>query len=477
MLHSYQWFWLRRDFPITPPDILFWGILCALVVIATLRESRHGRTRRLTTAGRVWNSGRAWRTTVVFAALCVLWSLWSAESVGEWLWMWRAAAHSTPTQGAMLIILGAGFFTVAGRVWDAPVLAPAPLTFWKRPAVRAIPILITLFVLGLPSTQAAIGGRTGNILVSLRSRDLNQRDEALRHRGYYEKLNGGAGAQLASAAWAVNPGQDAQCIRLLRQSDDRGGGRLTQKRADFLMSELRPSIRFLEKGITVTTNSRGLRGREYSLEKPPGTIRIALLGPSYIMGQGVGDEETIAARLEQRLNTSGGASYEVLNFGVPGYSLLQQMAQLEERVLAFEPDLVLVTVPNRQEQENFVVEHLLKVVTNGVADPYPELDLILREAGVSEVAARGVSLPGATLRRVAQAVGIPTRMPTAEAQSRLRARIDDILSWSLRRIARVTREHGATPESWRSMWCWRSLIVPFHRQQSCKRATMRSSIS
>jgi hypothetical protein len=448
VLHSYQWFWLQRDFPITQQDILFWGILCVVVVITTMRESRRGRKRTLTTA-RDWNFGQAWRTTVMFAALCTLWSLWTAESLGEWLWMWRAAAHVSPTQAMMLLTLAAGFFAFAGRVWDAPVVAPSQLPFWKRPAVRDIPLLITVFVLGLPPAHAAIGGSTANILVSLRSRDLNQRDQALRHKGYYEKLNGGAGAQLASAAWAVNPGQDAQFIRLLHRwddgADDGMDGRLTQRRADFLMSELRPSIQVLHKGVTVTTNSMGMRGRERSLKKPPATIRIALLGPSYIMGSGVGDDETIAARLEQRLNAAGGTSYEVLNFGVSGYSVLQQMAQLEERVLAFEPDLVLVTVPNRQDQENFVLEHLMKVVTNRVPNPYPELDVILREAGVDEIAGRGVPLPGAALRRLAHMVGIQTRMPVAEAQSRLRARIDDILTWSLRRIARVTREHGATP--------------------------------
>jgi alginate O-acetyltransferase complex protein AlgI len=449
LLHSYQWFWLRRDFPITAQDMLFWGILCVVVVIATLRESRVGRQRTLT-AARGWSFGHAWRTTAMFAALCTLWSLWSSESLGEWLWMWRAAAYVSPTQAVMLVTLGAGFFTFAGWVWDAPVTAPAQLPFWHRTAVRNIPILIAVFVLGLPAAHAAIGGSTGDILVSLRSRDLNQRDQALRHKGYYEKLNGGAGAQLASGDWAVNPGQDAQFVRLFRQLDDgsddgMGGGRLTRRRPDFLMSELRPSVQVMHKGEVVTTNSMGIRGREYSLHKSPGTIRIALLGPSYIMGSGVGDHETIAARLEQRLNAAGGTSYEVLNFGVSGYSFLQQMAQLEERVLAFEPDLVLVTVPNQQDQENFVVEHLMRVVTNRVPTPYPELDAILRETGVNEVAGDGVALPGAALRRLARAVGIQTRMPAAEAQSRLRARIDDILSWSLRRVARVTREHGATP--------------------------------
>src|SRR6185312_10539146 len=110
---------------------------------------------------------------------------------------------------------------------------------------------------------------------------------------------------------------------------------------------------------------------------------------------------------------------EVLNFGVPGYSFLQQMAQLEQRVLAFGPDLVLVTVANRQDQENFTVEQLLKAVTSGVPIPYPELEQIVRETGVRELAAPGVAVPTTALRRVAGAVGIHTRMPEAEAESRI----------------------------------------------------------
>ncbi len=35
--------------------------------------------------------------------------------------------------------------------------------------------------------------------------------------------------------------------------------------------------------------------------------------------------------------------FEILNFGVDGYSLPQQLAMLEDRVLKFSPDIVIVT--------------------------------------------------------------------------------------------------------------------------------------
>src|SRR5205814_7544077 len=79
LLHAYQWFWLRGSFLVAAPDILFWSILALLVVVNSLREATHGRTRTL--ANRGWTfrgtGGRALRTAGTFAVICLLWSLWS----------------------------------------------------------------------------------------------------------------------------------------------------------------------------------------------------------------------------------------------------------------------------------------------------------------------------------------------------------------------------------------------------------------
>ena len=75
--------------------------------------------------------------------------------------------------------------------------------------------------------------------------------------------------------------------------------------------------------MTRTTNS----------SSPPETLRIALLGPSHVMGNGVADGETFEALVEERLNrefaTGPARRYEILNFGVDGYALPQQIAMLE----------------------------------------------------------------------------------------------------------------------------------------------------
>jgi hypothetical protein len=54
-------------------------------------------------------------------------------------------------------------------------------------------------------------------------------------------------------------------------------------------------------------------------------------------------EQTFPKRLEALLNRDGVARYEVLNLAVPGYNSRQERLNLEERGLAFQPDLVLVS--------------------------------------------------------------------------------------------------------------------------------------
>lgn len=89
-----------------------------------------------------------------------------------------------------------------------------------------------------------------------------------------------------------------------------------------------------------------MRDEECSQEKPPGVFRIAIVGASNTMGSGVPVAQTYPELLEDRLNEDLDAHrrYEVLNFSVSGYHLYDRLYVVENRILNFEPDLVLVTV-------------------------------------------------------------------------------------------------------------------------------------
>jgi lysophospholipase L1-like esterase len=108
--------------------------------------------------------------------------------------------------------------------------------------------------------------------------------------------------------------------------------------------ELKPDLHDVRyKTVHVTTNSAGWRDKEWTLAKPPDTFRVAVIGDSFTMADGIEIEDVYHSLLEERLNAQGGAhKYEFLNFGVAGYQLPQYVAVIEKRALAYQPDLILV---------------------------------------------------------------------------------------------------------------------------------------
>jgi hypothetical protein len=108
-----------------------------------------------------------------------------------------------------------------------------------------------------------------------------------------------------------------------------------------------------------TTNSQGFRGRtEYAPVKPPGTFRIIVLGDSVTLGHGVEDGETFAAIAQRELGQS--RPVEVINMGVSGFGTAEELVQLQQTGLSYQPDLiVLAYFPN--DPYNNIVSKLFSV--------------------------------------------------------------------------------------------------------------------
>jgi lysophospholipase L1-like esterase len=90
-------------------------------------------------------------------------------------------------------------------------------------------------------------------------------------------------------------------------------------------------------------NEHGMRNPPVTKQKPEGTRRVAVIGDSIAFGYWVPLEHTLSSHLEQILNEHGrsGTTYEVLNFGVPGYNLEQEIEVLRSVAPEFEPDAVV----------------------------------------------------------------------------------------------------------------------------------------
>jgi lysophospholipase L1-like esterase len=98
----------------------------------------------------------------------------------------------------------------------------------------------------------------------------------------------------------------------------------------------------VEYDTEVAINRQGLRGPEVE-PLPPGGLRILVLGDSFAFGVGAEQEESYPARLEEILRNRG-VRAQVLNAGVPGYSVPDAVTWFQAHGKALDPDVVLLTV-------------------------------------------------------------------------------------------------------------------------------------
>lgn len=104
--------------------------------------------------------------------------------------------------------------------------------------------------------------------------------------------------------------------------------------------------------VRVRCNSQGLRDSEKRFAKPPGIRRIVVLGDSFMWGYGVENEEMFSAVLQDLISGS-----ETVNFGVNGYSTVQELVRLEIEGLRYEPDVTVLVFVWNDLEDNFDDKH------------------------------------------------------------------------------------------------------------------------
>lgn len=128
-----------------------------------------------------------------------------------------------------------------------------------------------------------------------------------------------------------------------------------------------PGFEGINLGTHVQHNSLGLRGPEIPIKKPAGLRRIAVLGDSSIYGHGVEGQFIFASLLQEWLKryVPQGA-VEVINAGVPAYSSLQSLRQLNYVIGQMSPDILIIanmwsdSMPTEQEDYTWLVGDGLK---------------------------------------------------------------------------------------------------------------------
>src|SRR5690242_5546502 len=139
-------------------------------------------------------------------------------------------------------------------------------------------LLATLVILagGLVPDRLA-GAGPSRLRASLQSRLFNRTDAARIERGYYE--------QLLDDGRRLDDLGDLPALRGRRRTGGIFGAPVDSAplviRVDDLREvALRPSDSVERGGVRWSTNGQGMRDREYAVDRPAGTFRVALVGDS-----------------------------------------------------------------------------------------------------------------------------------------------------------------------------------------------------
>ncbi|MDP6627214.1 MAG: GDSL-type esterase/lipase family protein [Methanopyri archaeon] len=96
--------------------------------------------------------------------------------------------------------------------------------------------------------------------------------------------------------------------------------------------------------ITYLVNSWGLRGPERTLDNGEDVYRILVIGDSFTFGEGVAFENSFPAMLEEGLeeNAPTDRRYQVINAGIPGYTIYQKTGLLMKLAPWIKPNMIIL---------------------------------------------------------------------------------------------------------------------------------------
>ena len=425
LMHSYQWFWIRGGFPIIWQEGIFWSLLCLLVIINSLQELKQQSRRQSGPQQRaaVRNVILAAKTIGTFLAIISIWTIWTSHSPDEVAYLFsRVTVITMPgligvVVGLAVIGVAAILFAGSKREWmqgKRQVIGPLDAKF-ARSVLVGILFCVGLHQVGRTGMWRGVAPAGAAFVASLQD-PLSQRARELEERGYYEDLTDVSrySRDLYAAYSTSTKPVDWPHIH---------NTPVGEKTDDLCFVRLIPLTHTVFNQKPVTINRWGMRDRDYPEHPQSGTFRMVILGASYTLGWGVGDDETFENIAEDRLNREapidGVERYELLNLAVNGYGPVQKLHTFETRVFAFKPDVVAYTAHSGELL--WMVQRMQRLIEEDRPIVFEPLRQMVDEGGLTR------------------------ESPEFVVSARLRQLAPTMLEWTYAHIVEACRRHGITP--------------------------------
>ena len=295
----------------------------------------------------------------------------------DWLSLWSALSGRYTVEVLLFPVLALVVIALGSIPFQkAETASPGPAARHARIRDRAITIasMLALIVVSVESIHSQLGAQVATLVHSLRSGHLSRLDNAKLERGYYEGLL--SVDRFNSQLWEVYSKKPSNWLEVENAGLKRFVG-------GFAQVELVPSFVSMTKYGTISINRWGMRDRDYAEARSRDTFRAAVLGPSSVMGWGVGDDATFESLVEARLNRepigTGFKHFELLNYAVPGYQPPQQLVAFDKS-MSMHPTAVFYIAAGSEIRRS--TAYMAEVVRKKIDIPYPALRDIVAKSGV-----------------------------------------------------------------------------------------------
>ncbi len=417
-LHAYQWFWVRGSFLITLQDTTFWAIFGITVMLNSVYEAMP-RKKKQSQSGFHLKSAmlHSLRVIGIFMFMSFLWSWWTVPSVSAWVGMLNILKTTTISDvinilaGFVVLLLAGSLLQFILYQYDKSSNKISDTVTYNL-SILGIFILATLAV---PSVANQIGTRFNLDVDPVLHTRLNAADRELQFKGYYDTML--SGNQLLST-----PLDEVQQKRPDDWLQLHTFGALI-KTNDLITKQLKPNLNIQFKGANFQTNNLGLRDRPIEKQRPPNTLRIALLGASIEMGTGVTTEQTYENLVEDQLNEKvvfpQFEKVEIVNFAVAGIHLPQHIARVDKMVPDYNPQVIIYTA--HSDEARRIMSNMYRVYIDSLQVEYEYINNLFAE----------LNLP----RTIDEATFVRTFKP----------RINEFIGWGLSHIKAKAEAMGAIP--------------------------------
>lgn len=356
--HFYQLYWTTGYFRFKMTDVIYWLSLGFLVFYSNRRYQENMKTPPPETNGVLSFLRLSLSVLFVQLVMSFLFFIWTSESLAEAVFLLRMGSFFS---GSFILLLL--FY------WLLILLGLLVMDFITGKSKRyevirdvfsfvvpvAILVLFQLYRSGKADWSEAV--YTEDYL-TVAQRESNE-------ESYYSKL-------MSASANSRMGKEGSNRMSPLAQ--------IGVASPTVLRQELKPLVTIEFNQTTISTNSFGLRDKEYSLARPAGVTRVVVLGGSYEMGTGVNGNEVFEAVAEDWLNKYSGHRYELMNFGAPMYTCLQDEYIFQNKAMRFNPNVVLLFSHTGEEQR--LLNSVTRLIREGFVFNDAFLNFIIEKARV-----------------------------------------------------------------------------------------------